>query len=458
MTMKKRHLAVLLTATVPICLLLLCCMTVTAAAEEVRNAPEIINVRDYGATGDSVTDDTSAILAAVAELQDGDTLYFPAGTYLLRQYGIPSMILIQDKKDIRIELDDGATLQMDTVPDGSTGTETRHYIFHLLRCENVILMGGRLLGDLYTYNGMTSVQHGYAIRLADCRTVTVRDVEIAFMRGDGISIFSDTNDENGLRGRCYDITIENCRIHECRRNGITLTSVDGCTIRDTVIHDIFGTMPQAAIDIEAEYLGSKNSHVRIENCHFYRNGSWSLSVAGEAEDLTVVSTRCEDRITVSEKTKGLVFQDCELEKVGIRSEGTVFRGCQLDALILYDGEVTCTDCEFDGKGAIPYRVLVTKSTGTAKATFQNCIFRGRGLSALGGCLVFCHTPPASLTFTDCRFESCGLFPFFGSPINVEREGCSFRPGWALWLCIIACVSLVAFLIIRHKRRRVWVCR
>jgi hypothetical protein len=41
---------------------------------------------------------------------------------------------------------------------------------------------------------------------------------------------------------------------------------------------------------------------------------------------------------------------------------------------------------------------------------------------------------------------------------VEREGCSFRPGWALWLCIIACVSLVAFLIIRHKRRRVWVCR
>jgi hypothetical protein len=39
----------------------------------------IINVLDYGAVGDKVADDSDAILAAVAELSDYDTLYFPFG-------------------------------------------------------------------------------------------------------------------------------------------------------------------------------------------------------------------------------------------------------------------------------------------------------------------------------------------------------------------------------------------
>jgi hypothetical protein len=43
-----------------------------------------VNVLDYGATGDGVTDDTAAVGAAVAALPSGGgLLYFPAGTYLL---------------------------------------------------------------------------------------------------------------------------------------------------------------------------------------------------------------------------------------------------------------------------------------------------------------------------------------------------------------------------------------
>lgn len=45
-----------------------------------------INVKDYGAVGDGVTDDTAAINAALAEAQTydlGATLFFPAGEYLI---------------------------------------------------------------------------------------------------------------------------------------------------------------------------------------------------------------------------------------------------------------------------------------------------------------------------------------------------------------------------------------
>lgn len=47
----------------------------------VRQGDLVVNVRDFGAKGDESTDDTAAIRAAAATLKDGDTLYFPGGTY-----------------------------------------------------------------------------------------------------------------------------------------------------------------------------------------------------------------------------------------------------------------------------------------------------------------------------------------------------------------------------------------
>jgi hypothetical protein len=46
----------------------------------------VANVRDFGATGDGTTDDTAAIAAASLSLRTtGGTLYFPKGTYLVRE-------------------------------------------------------------------------------------------------------------------------------------------------------------------------------------------------------------------------------------------------------------------------------------------------------------------------------------------------------------------------------------
>jgi len=62
----------------------------------------VVNVKDFGAKGDAVSEDTSSIQAAIAACQQGGRVFFPEGTYLV------SPIFL--KSDITIELGKGAKL------------------------------------------------------------------------------------------------------------------------------------------------------------------------------------------------------------------------------------------------------------------------------------------------------------------------------------------------------------
>ena len=61
-----------------------------------------INVRDFGAKGDGVSDDTTAIQTAVNCLPRGARLYFPKGTYLTAPICL--------KSHITLEIPEGTTL------------------------------------------------------------------------------------------------------------------------------------------------------------------------------------------------------------------------------------------------------------------------------------------------------------------------------------------------------------
>lgn len=52
-------------------------------------------VRDFGAAGDGVTDDTSRIEAAIARLPEGGRLIFPTGTYLTRPITLKSRMTLE---------------------------------------------------------------------------------------------------------------------------------------------------------------------------------------------------------------------------------------------------------------------------------------------------------------------------------------------------------------------------
>lgn len=58
------------------------------AAEPIAGGGKVINVKEFGAKGDGVSDDTAAIQKAINAAPDGSTIYFAAGTYEVANFVI----------------------------------------------------------------------------------------------------------------------------------------------------------------------------------------------------------------------------------------------------------------------------------------------------------------------------------------------------------------------------------
>lgn len=98
--------------------------SVTSRSLALRFA-DITNVKDYGATGDGITDDTAAIVLAIAV---GGIVFFPAGTYIVTSFSVTtSMILTGVGRTSIIKQKASTVAHMITV----SGTSPRVLVQHL---------------------------------------------------------------------------------------------------------------------------------------------------------------------------------------------------------------------------------------------------------------------------------------------------------------------------------------
>lgn len=83
--------------------------TLQASASEVTLG--LINVIDYGATGDGTTDDTEAIQAAIAAAQAGSIkeLLFPPGDYKVSNITFPTGLTLEFVRGAKLQVDADAT-------------------------------------------------------------------------------------------------------------------------------------------------------------------------------------------------------------------------------------------------------------------------------------------------------------------------------------------------------------
>ncbi len=126
--------------------------------------------------------------------------------------------------------------------------------------ENISIKGkGSLIGDKQNHMGING-EWGMGVNLWRAKNVSIKGLTVKDCWGDCIYI----------GGNCEEVYIENCKLDNGRRQGISITSAKKVTIKDCVITNVSGTAPEYAIDVEPNTNNTCDSividRVKVNNC------------------------------------------------------------------------------------------------------------------------------------------------------------------------------------------------
>jgi len=251
--------------------------TVTVSSTPVSSG---INVKDYGAKGDGVSDDSYAIQNAVnyAYSKGGGTVYIPDGTYIV--YPEHSIKL---KSNVTLSLSSNAELKANptSLPEFS--------VVYMYNITNSGIIGGKIIGERNEHLGTTG-EHGQGIYIQGSSGIHIADVSVSNCWGDGIYLGS-TPEQN----YCGNILIENVYLDNNRRQGITVISAKNLTIKNSIITNTNGTNPYSGINFEPNFNTEFMTNVVVQNVQtmnnegygIYINGIDRLSTGPNANDVSV---------------------------------------------------------------------------------------------------------------------------------------------------------------------------
>lgn len=176
-----------------------------------RTASNTVNVRDYGAVGDGVTDDSAALKAAEAALTSGGTLYLPEGNYRFAQQNPNgnAAILLKGLSDVTVEFAPGARLLMDNLDANGHGTS------HGIRVEGAAANVTLLNPDIVW---------------------VTRPSARSF--GDGISVLGWPSDSppssgwSGSTGTVQNVSVVNGRVENAPQAGAVFMGCSDVTVTD----------------------------------------------------------------------------------------------------------------------------------------------------------------------------------------------------------------------------------
>ena len=216
----------------------------------------VVNVKDKGAKGNGINDDTAAIQAAIDEVKGtGGTVLVPDGTYM-----IDAITRIQIKNNMTLRMSRGTILK--AIPNG----KDNYSIINITGTSNINVIDGTLVGERDEHTS-TSGEWGMGITLRGATNVVIEGVTARNFWGDGFYI----------SGASKNVSFCSVNADNNRRQGMSIISVDGMVVKNSVFKNTVGTPPQAGIDFEPN-AEDTISNVQIVNSKFIDNKGFGIEL------------------------------------------------------------------------------------------------------------------------------------------------------------------------------------
>ena len=325
---------------------------------------DVVSVKDFGAVGDGVTNDTTAIQAAATALTQGQILYFPAGQYVIGQ------IIFDGKSNIGVSAY-GARF---TLSGNNAGFLVKGV------CSGIYVAGGTITGDGVNRDANTAnAQIGWMFGNeagAFVQNVFVQDVIVdaanigfKFAAGTGggsgnpnyVKIQRcQTKDIVGLVGgmgygfqfsQASNSVISDCVAINCGRHGIYFAEGRNYAATNCVVRDHRSTVYTAAYRVAMSISRSRN--VAVSNCVFDNCYDGTIEV-----DVDTQGT-APDNVSIGTAITNCTFLNSELADIRIgtvpATDGTVY-------------DVTISNCVMVRKSANATSSIVVEGGERIKIT------------------------------------------------------------------------------------------
>jgi hypothetical protein len=231
-----------------------------------------LNVKDRGAKGDGVTDDTQAITNAIiyAKANGYKSVYFPTGTYSIQQLGITTGI-IPLLNGVGLQ-GDGATLTHIKLSAGRYNPTSIFYQawWNEPAVSNVVIQGIDFDGNLANQKYDASYEYCHALSINNGQNIEVKNCKFQSFRGDGV-LFGDTFlSSPNLRGTS-NVNVHDNEFVNIYREGAMFCATKGGSFYNNYVHgDGYAV---GGVDIERHSVNETVINIAVYNNKFdFRDG------------------------------------------------------------------------------------------------------------------------------------------------------------------------------------------
>jgi hypothetical protein len=215
---------------------------------------DIVSVKDFGAVGDGVTNDSAAFQAAV---NAHESVFIPEGTYLL-----DSQVVLRANSRVF-----GAGMQATRILAPNVPAVYPQGIFHASSPDLATQLEGIELSDMEIEGFVATLgfsEQRPLVQFAGVKDCIVERVKFSGFRGDGI-IVDSTNVNLAVRNNT-NVTIQDCvfdGVNFDNRNGISIITGDGVNILNNTFRNVSRSDMPGPIDVEPNRVDEVVRNINI---------------------------------------------------------------------------------------------------------------------------------------------------------------------------------------------------